>query len=290
MKRWIVSAVLGVMIAMGAHANALYYGGPIVSHPRVVVVYWGPNVSAVTKTNMPLFLTDILSSDYWSLLGEYPTAGVTPVGGGASTGQPMGLGTVQSSVTITPSMCATTPPSCQLTEAQIRSELAAQIAAGHLPTPTNDALGFDETVYMLYFPLNVGITMTSGAQSCMQFCALWLDLTIGTATAPVGLFPDLSNSGCSGGCGSGTVLQNTTQVCSVVLQGIVTTPQLPSAATYAPPLAWFDRTNNVHLSLECNGMVGSTTIGANTWSVTKVWSESQRRCLLANALFRDSYE
>ena len=63
----------------------------------------------------------------------------------------------------------TAPPS---RDAQIQSELLAQITAGHLPAPVLDAAGNPNTLYMIFFPPGKTITQ-GGSNSCQAggFCA-----------------------------------------------------------------------------------------------------------------------
>ena len=123
--------------------------------------------------------------------------------------------------TITPSSNAN---GATVSDAQIQTELSAQINAGHLPAPTLDSLGNPQTYYAIYFP--PGITISLGTYlSCSYFCAY--HGTVG-ASGNVKEFyyavqPDMTpGSSCNGGCGGGTVFQNYCQVTSHELVEMMT--------------------------------------------------------------------
>ena len=79
----------------------------------------------------------------------------TPVSGG--TGQTFGNGTFDGLFQIVPSAGNN---GSTITDAQIQSELLAQITGGHLPAPVLDAAGNPNTLYMIFFP--PGKTITQG--------------------------------------------------------------------------------------------------------------------------------
>jgi hypothetical protein len=66
--------------AAGAHLT--YWGGPVISQVHVVAVFWGSGVnSAITGANgIDQFFTDITQSQYYDLLTEYSTTGITGSG------------------------------------------------------------------------------------------------------------------------------------------------------------------------------------------------------------------
>src|SRR5439155_846883 len=60
-----------------------------------------------------------------------------------------------------------------LSDAQVQSYLSGLISAKKVPAPDND------TLYMIYFPSVVSITLDPGVVSCQQFCAYHSSYTVG---------------------------------------------------------------------------------------------------------------
>ena len=197
-----------------AGAHLTYFGGPIISNVQVIQVLYGsgsynPQVAGTTSPTMGNFFADITSTGLISLLQQYNT----PVSGG--TGQTFGNGTFAGLFQIVP---AAGNNGSTITDAQIQSELLAQINAGHLPAPVLDAQGNPNTLYMIYFPPGKTISQ-GGSNSCQAggFCAYH-----GTTSSLLnghnvlyGVLPDMqAGSGCSSGCGTSTVFGNYTSVTS----------------------------------------------------------------------------
>jgi hypothetical protein len=152
-----------------AGAHLIYFGGPVISKIHVVAVFWGSNVNTAVTSGIGQFFTDITSSNYYDLLTEYSTVGITSAGG-VSSNQVIVRGTFDASATIIPSVPCV-GGTCTITDAQVQGELTAQITAGHLPQPLTDAQGTIVTFYMIYFPPGVTIQLDPADTSCVQFCA-----------------------------------------------------------------------------------------------------------------------
>jgi hypothetical protein len=251
-----------------------YFGGKVVSNPQVVQVYWTSSVSAASQSGLPGFYTAVLNSPYLDWVSEYSTVGVTPVDGQPGSNQRIGRGSFVGAFTITPSITAT-----NLTNLQIRAELAAQIAAGKLPAPTTDAAGNVNTIYMVDFP--PGYTIVVGtSQSCVTFCGAFDTMTVGGKSVGVGLIPEIATGPCAGGCGADAVaFNNVTAVHAHELLNIVTDLELPIAPSIARPVAWFsNQTNpvdNGDVADVCNGQ--HATIA--TFTVEKGWSNKFAACI-----------
>src|SRR5579864_8938175 len=205
-------AVVGFAAPAGAHLT--YFGGPIISNVQVIQVLYGsgsynPQIAGTTSPTMGQFYSDITSSGLITLLQQYNT----PVSGG--TGQTFGNGTFGGLFQIVP---AAGNNGATITDAQIQSEILAQITAGHLPSPVLDAQGNPNTLYMIFFPPGKTISQ-GGSNSCQAggFCAYH-----GTTSnlfsghnVLYGVMPDMqAGSGCATGCGSSTVFNNYTSVTS----------------------------------------------------------------------------
>jgi hypothetical protein len=262
-----------------------YFGGPLVQSPTIVPVFWNSNVNASLMTNLPTFFGDVTQSSYWAWLQEYDTVGHTP-----GTRQAILPGSSTAGVTLVPSHCpASTTSSCNLTDAQVQTELAAQIASGVLPVPTLDCTGNTSTVYMISFPFNVVLTGPGGAgRSCVAggFCAYHNTGTYGPTQIPVvyGVLMDVFQGGCSTGCASNaTALANATSVASHELVEAATDPDVGfvTGSSFAAPAGWADNNNNCgEIADICDtGGTGDTiTVNGRTWSVQEVWSNKQGKC------------
>ncbi len=137
-----------------------YYGGPVISHVKVFVVYWGSDVTTESQVKLKPFYQSILGSDYMDVLAQYKTD-IPAMDGRKGTGQTIGRGRFIGQATIEPKNQATT-----LADDMIQKELSLQIAKGALPSP--DA----NTLYMIYFPQGITIKGPGGSgDSCQTFDA-----------------------------------------------------------------------------------------------------------------------
>ena len=92
-----------------------------------------------------------------------------------------------------------TTPSTTVSDSDVQSELAKQIAAGKLPPPDLDAAGNVNALYMFDFPPDVSITGPTGHRSCIDFCAYHGTAIIGGKSVPYGIHPDFTG-GCATVC------------------------------------------------------------------------------------------
>lgn len=273
-----------------------YWGGPVISNVQVVEVLWGNFVDAPSTTGLEQFFTDITQSNYFGLLAEYSTVGLTGLGGSGGTNQTIGPGTfLGPRITIAPSLCpggASNPP-CTITDAQIQAELINQLNAHHLPTPVQDSQGNYNTIYMVYFPPGVTINLSPKVNSCQQggFCAYHSNVEMNLKPAfPYGVFPDFGpTSGCSAAgqhCGSGTSQQNLTSASSHELGEAVTDVDVGSATALAPPLAWADQVTGKEIGDFCNQNTAQVTVNSNTYTVQAQWSNMQGQCVIGPPRFQ----
>src|ERR1051326_5237917 len=270
---------VGFAAPAGAHLS--YFGGPIISNVQVVQVLYGSGsynsqVAGTTSPTMGQFYGDITGSGSGlnSLLQQYNTN----ISGG--TGQVFGFGTFGGLFQIVPSAGNN---GSTITDAQIQSELLAQINGGHLPAPTNDSLGNPNTLYMIFFPPGKTISQ-GGSNSCVAggFCAYHgtTSSTLNTKHVLYGVMPDMqAGSGCSTGCGSSTVFGNYTSVTSHELVEAMTDADVGIATTFAAPLAWYDM-NNGEIGDICNAQQGSYTANGTTYTIQLEFSNSANNCVL----------
>src|SRR5262249_37393576 len=231
-------------------ARLLYYGGRVLAKPEVVQVLWGPNVNAQVKTSLADWYRNIVQSAYFDWLGEYDTIAITrplrmSTGVNQETEQKIGRGSFKSTVQITPALAGTT-----LQDADIYNELAQQITAGKLPAPEEDGKGGYRTIYMIDFPPGTSIVGPGGIQSCVPggFCAYHSANSYNGKNLAYGIHPDLSNPGCNGGCGGGSLLDNTESVHSHELVEATTDPDIGilinmGGQTIDYPVGWFADNN-----------------------------------------------
>jgi Bacterial Ig-like domain (group 3) len=241
-----------------------YYGGPVISNADVVVVYWKNTVTSVVNCGggtdshgncigVSRFLGALSNSTFVDMLQQYNTLGIEATAGSqvgtASTDQTIGRGTLHtgSPFTITPSAANS---GSAITDAQIQSEIQAQISAKNLPQPATDSAGNVNTLYFVYFPPGVTITDPNGSGSCVVngFCAYHgtFSGTFNSKTldVPYGVMPDFGpGGGCDTGCGSGTEFQNITNVSSHEFAESTTDTAVGIGGNVDYPLAWYDLNN-----------------------------------------------
>ncbi len=270
------AAAVGFAAPAGAHLT--YFGGPIISNVQVVQVLYGSGsynsqVAGSTSPTMGNFFADITTTGLITLLQQYNTN----ISGG--TGQVFGNGTFSGLFQIVPSAGNN---GSTITDAQIQSELLAQINAGHLPSPVLDALGNPNTIYMIYFPPGKTISQ-GGSNSCQAggFCAYHgtTSSLLGGHNVLYGVLPDMqAGSGCSTGCGTSTVFGNYTSVTSHELVEAMTDADVGIATTFSAPLAWYDNTNG-EVGDICNGQQGSYTANGTTYTIQLEFSNSANNCV-----------
>ncbi len=247
-----------------------YYGGPVVSNPEIVVVFWGNNVDPSTVSGIGGFYQAVLGSSFMDLLGEYDTLGQSP-----GTNQAIGHGTVKGTYTITPSQ-GRNATSTQLYDDNIEVELLDQITGGALPGPSFDAAGIQNTIYMIYFPPGITITAANGGVSCVNFYAYHglTTYTYNTRHLRYGVFPDNGpTSACSNVGGAGSAFDNLTAFSSHELAEAVTDPV---AGYYSSPgvTGWYD-TSDGEIADICNL---NETSGPSGYTVQRLWSNLQQQC------------
>ncbi len=257
-----------------AGAHLTYYDGPVLSNVKSVDVSYGPGTFISTghlgAAAIGNFTGQYLGSGVMDWLSEYDTN----VSGG--THQLIGRGTYGGNVTITPSPARN---GTSITDAQIQSELAAQITAGVLPTP--DA----NTSYALFFRLGQSIC-TGGSCSLVSggFCAYHGTFSYNGVTATYQVMPDLTGIA---GCGASTDLNNTTSVLSHELAETITDPQVGFATVFGPPLGWYDSVNG-EIGDICNAQQG-TFVGTDavTYTLQTQFSNVSNNCIVTRSVAND---
>ena len=284
----------GVSVAAPTFAVAgafpLYFGGLIISNVHVVQVLYGagsyvPGVQATTTPSVASFFADITQSSYFDMLGEYSTVGVVAADGTAGTNQLLGHGFFDGQFSIAP---ASANNGTTITDAQIQSELLAQVTSGALSAPVVDAQGNNTTLYMLYFPAGKTIVL-GNLQSCQNggFCAYHnsTNALFGGRNLFYGVMPDVQPpSLCSRGCGVGNPLDIVTNVTSHELSEAVTDANVGPANSFARPLAWVDPING-EIGDICVVQEASVVANGTTYTVQKEFSNVQHDCVAGPVKF-----
>jgi MYXO-CTERM domain-containing protein len=260
----LAAAVLTGSIAHAAGTTAQYYGGPVTENAKVYVVWWGdpakikPAITAA-KGGIADFFAGILNSSYMDFLNQYNTTGNATAGahmGMAGTGQRIGRGNYVRAITLA------NVPSGNVTDAQIQSTIDQALTAGTLPPPD------DNTLYALYFPTGVTITL-DGTQSCHGFGAYHNNIVETQRHAVYYMvMPD-----CGGSFTSVTVTTS-----HELIEAI--TDNLPTPATMPDyPQAWNDTGGN-ELGDLCEGAnsLGGVMTPLGMFTVQNIWDERTKAC------------
>jgi hypothetical protein len=130
------------------HIQVTYHGGPLLTHVRAYTLFWGPDWkgSQLSAYLNGFFRTLFLDGRFMANLAQYSTDQYSienGVFGGADTD--------------------TEAPPASVTDAQIRDEIRAQIAAGHLHKPDPN------TVYFVFAPPHTAVVNGDGLASTDTF-------------------------------------------------------------------------------------------------------------------------
>lgn len=238
-----------------AAQSMLYFGGPVISHVRIVSVIWGADVNPATVKQAGPFLGAVANSTFLTQLGEYRTDRMG-TNGHAGTNQTIGRGTYRGQFQIKPINA-----SRKLSDAAVQAELRAQIAAGKLPKNNLN------TLYVTFFPQN--ITISSFGNSCVAFGAY--HSASSTTVTPSNLFyavvPD---------CGAGfadLTVSTSHEVAEAVSDAIPTPGSHP-----AYPQAW-NTSNGYEIGDLCEAKSPvKLTQGAQSYEVARVFLNSTHKC------------
>src|ERR1700757_1006046 len=244
-----------------AHPNFSYHGGPVIKSANVYTSFWGSGWTAtpaklINAGRLSQFMQDFLASKYMNILSQYGAGN----GAGAA-----GLFFRASFVNNVAN---------ELTDSNIHTVIQSCIDAGVLPEPSSPS----NMALMIFLddPMEVkdpgGIVMcepagdtafgyhnhfTTKAGNPFYFSVI-PGLTDACLKSSCG-----SNAGCSLGL-SETQEQRRTQVASHEFSEMVTDPELN---------AWFDSDGSENGDI-CNGESGTITVGANTWTVQRMYSKT----------------
>jgi len=254
-----------------------YYGGPVLSHVKVIQVLYGapslttayePAVQNLAAPSIASFYQTATNSFYFDWLSEYNAGG-----------QAIGRGGFQQQIAITPALANDGPT---IDDTKIQAELKAQVAANVLPVPDGN------TLFAVYFPVGKTITITttttSGttvAMSGVDFCGYH-----GTTSTPemaYSVLPDFSTGGmATPNCTFGSEFQSVTRVSSHEVVEAITDPEVGLANSPAPPLAWYDTNFPGEVADICQQFVGNIQFpDGRLYVVQAQWSNRQGACVFS---------
>ena len=235
-----------------------YYGGPVISKVKVIVVLWGPNVNATVAFGIGGFFAAATNSTWFDQLSQYQT-NLTGINGHAGTDQTISRGTFNQLVTITPKHTGS-----KLTDKQVEAEISGQVTKGVLPKP--DA----NTVYMTYFPPGVSITLDH-LTSCSSFGAYHEGFTSKTYGGVFyGVMPD---------CGYGF---STTTIISAHELAEAVSDAFPTPGTHPNyPQAW-NTSGGSETGDLCEGTSGTLKAGNTSYQVQQIYSNKVSGCTTGN--------
>jgi hypothetical protein len=249
----------------------IYFGGRIISNVKIYEVNWGSTVSTTLTSGLPGFYTAITNSVYFDWLSEYETTGVRGQDGSLGSSQRLGRGTFGGATTITPSTSATS-----ITDIDIEKELAAQIAAGHLPKPDVDSAGDVNALYMFDFPKGTTISVYNASKtlvSCADYGAYHSTMRIGNLSVPYGVHPDCGDS-----------FQGATSVHSHEMAEAITDMEIGLVdPDFFPgetrPCAWYSFIGGQDLGEIADLCEGGPSVVVAGYTVATLWSNSQGACI-----------
>jgi Putative Ig domain/Tyrosine-protein kinase ephrin type A/B receptor-like len=257
-----------------------YFDGPVLSQAKVEGVFWGTGnftSGAGPGGEMPSFYNAIGQSDWWAALTEYNTS---PIAGG--TNQLIAGVSSIGETTIAPSSGA---DGSTITDAEIETELAAQLNAGTLPQPALDSTNNVETVYALYFPDNKLVCLAAGQCSNNVFCAYHSSFSYDGLDVPYMVLPaDTAGSPEASGCGvQPTLTDDFTSYASHELVESTTDTGigLDTSPAYAYPAAWADNNPNVGEVMDAcdtGDASDSAALPGTSMYVQAMWSNVQKAC------------
>jgi hypothetical protein len=245
-----------------AHPNFSYHGGPVIKCANVYTSFWGSGwttdpAKTVNAGRLGIFMKDFLASKYMNILSQY----------GSGTGA--GLAGVFFGASFVNNVAA------ELTDNLIHTTIQSCIDAGVLPEPSNPS----DMALMIFLDDNMavkdpgtGITMCEPAGDTAFGYHFHFTTQKGNPFY-YSVIPGLTDACLTSSCGSNagcslqlteTQEQRRTQVASHEFSEMVTDPELN---------AWFDSDGSENGDI-CNGESGTITVGANTWTVQRMYSKA----------------
>jgi hypothetical protein len=248
----------------GAHSGFVYHGGPVIGCSQVYATFWGDQwltdpASTVRAGRLAQYLKDLLASNYMNILSQY---GCGNGAGGA------GLFFRSGFVSGVPA---------QIDETAIHTTLQNCINAGAIPEPNDTGVKRATPAVMIFLADNIAVNSANlGAVMCEQsgdsaFGYHYFFQTVAGNHMYYSVIPGLTDACLRNSCQSDqtcslhlaeTQEQRQTQVASHEYSEMVTDPELSG---------WYEAgAENGDI---CNGESATITVGANTWTVQRMYSK-----------------
>ena len=261
----------GTASASGSIDNVTYQGGPVAHSMTGVLVDWGSSINSMytNSTSGDPGLIQYLAAqsgsttDIGGVIAQYMDSSGQNAANHYSYGQ---------QYEITPSVTGTT-----ISDPQIQTELAAQINAGHLPSPTGDGLS---TIYLVLFP-NGDVECVTSTQcsanaptpSDQAFCAYHSSFQLSSgANVLYAVLPDNTSGNMSTECGqSPTQLNNQTSFLSHEWSETISDP-LGNAW-------WVYNAGSPADGNEIGDTCNQIETNQGGWTVQELWSNLDSNCV-----------
>lgn len=249
--------------ASAAFPDFSYHGGPVIKCANVYTSFWGAGWSTDAgqqrASRLSQFMTDFLTSNYMNILSQYGSGN-----GAGAAGAFFGA-----------SFVSNVPN--ELSDSDIHTIIQSCIDNGVFPDPgkpSNMALMIFLDDPMEVTDPGLGIVMCEPAGDTAFGYHNFFTTTAGSPFY-YSVIPGLTDTCLISSCGANnpgcslqlteTQEQRQTQVASHEFSEMVTDPELN---------AWFDGSTGQENGDICNGESGTITVGANTWTVQRMYSKT----------------
>ena len=245
-----------------------YYGGRVISNVKIVEIAWNASVDSAYMTQLQGFYTAIVTSPFVDWMTEYDTIGLSGFADlQPGSNQHIGRGSFAGSYVLVPQNNST-----NLSDADIQTELVAQIAASNLPPPSLDASGNVDSLYMIDFPAGTTITLVN-IQSCSSFGAYHFTTTYQNKSIPYGVHPN-----CGYSFNTSTLIHSH-ELAEAMTDTEVGLVETNTTNLSARPLAWVTLASTAWASLEVGDICEGTSAQVASYTVQKIWSNYAQACV-----------
>jgi hypothetical protein len=245
-----------------------YWGGDVLTTPKVVIVLWGSSVSAGLSGGMPALFRFLTNSQWMDRLVEYFSV--------SGHGGPVQRGSYFGEFPISPTTNHGKSGQPTLTDVDIGTELAKQInTTGAVPAPTAN------TLYFIFFPPNFSVTIGNNGSACNNWGGIHASTTQtinGVSTRiPYAIVPDMASTACvSKKWATGSVWQQETFIASDILAETITDPfHGPNNNNSTAGLGWAPEIGGL---CQCQPPEVLTDSGGNQFNIQPIWHIDTASC------------
>lgn len=233
--------------------NLLYYGGPVILHPKTTQTYLGSYYTTTDglaeKAHLDLFFASVGSTPYFNINVQY-------------TQNINGVQAMDNAVQSLGSQVLTADPGAMLTDTQIRTTVSAEVDAGF----------DDEDIIHFVFPPPSTVVSSGGDTSCKDFCGYHWDYIYKGKTIKYAVIAHPDCNGCRAPIGTiGTSIEadSKTEVSSHELMEATSDPDVD---------AWLDKEGEENAD-KCNWQSFQSTLNGTDFIVQKIWSNADYGCV-----------